>query len=91
VFHHGAFLSKNNDSKLGIYTVKGTLPPNLLNAGEYQFKLIFGENQRYALFTIEDFVQFEVLNESLGSNSGILPGVIRPSIPYAISFCALKE
>lgn len=86
VFHHGTLISNNNNSEKGIYTVKGTLPPNLLNAGTYQFKLIFGENQRYALFTVEDFVQFEILNENLGSNSSLLPGVIRPNIIYETSF-----
>ena len=86
VFHHGAFVDAINSSREGIYTVKGTLPPNLLNAGSYHFKLIFGENQRYALYTIEEVLQFEVLNESLGSNNSVLPGVIRPEILYEVGF-----
>jgi lipopolysaccharide transport system ATP-binding protein len=86
VFHSGAFVSRANDSQKGTYKIIGNLPPNLLNAGSYQFKLIFGENQRYALCTISDIIQFEVLNENLGSNSNILPGVIRPNIPYKTSF-----
>jgi lipopolysaccharide transport system ATP-binding protein len=86
VFHVGTALSIENNSKRGIYTVKGSLPPYLLNAGRYTFKLIFGENQRYALYVIEDFLQFEVLNEAVGSNSSILPGIIRPNIPFKTSF-----
>ena len=86
VFHHGALLSRENDSRRGIYTVRGSMPPYLLNAGAYYFKLIFGENQRYGLFVTEDTIQFEVLNEALGSNSTILPGVIRPDIQYEIGF-----
>lgn len=86
IFHHGAALSFNNDSQKGIYTVIGTLPANLLNAGTYHFKIIFGENQRYQLFSIDDFIQFEILNESIGSNSNVLPGVIRPDIMYATAF-----
>lgn len=86
VFHHGALITTDKDSKRGVYTVKGRLSPNLLNAGNYSFKMIFGENQRYALFVIEDFIRFEVMNEADGSNSNILPGIIRPEIDYRLSF-----
>lgn len=85
VFHHGALITSENTSKRGIYTVKGTLNPYLLNAGIYHFKLIFGESQRYMLYAIDSFVQFEVMNEAIGSNNSILPGVIRPDIKYEIS------
>jgi lipopolysaccharide transport system ATP-binding protein len=86
VFHHGALITTQNESLQGIYTVNGVLPPDLLNAGTYTFKLIFGENQRYPLFSIDNFVEFEVQNEAIGSNSNTLPGLIRPKIPYQISF-----
>ena len=86
VFHHGAIISKSNDSKKGIYKVIGTIQSSLLNSGIYRFNLIFGENQRYSLFAIYDFIQFEILNESVGSNSFQLPGVIRPDIQYNIAF-----
>jgi lipopolysaccharide transport system ATP-binding protein len=85
VFHHGALISVNRDSKRGVYTVIGSLNPNLLNAGNYSFKMIFGENQRYALLIVEDLIRFEVVNEINGSNSQVLPGVIRPDITYEIS------
>jgi len=86
VFHHGALISTQNDSKTGIYSVRGILPAHLLNAGLYSFKLIFGENQRYMLFSIENFIQFEVENEATGSNSFLRPGVISPNIEYAITY-----
>ena len=86
VFHHGAIISKSNDSKKGIYKVIGTIQSSLLNSGIYRFNFIFGENQRYSLFAIYDFIQFEILNESVGSNSFQLPGVIRPHIQYKIAF-----
>jgi lipopolysaccharide transport system ATP-binding protein len=86
IFHHGALVSTNSDAKAGKYAVIGALSANLLNAGTYSFKIIFGENQRYELFSIEEIIQFEILNESLGSNNSILPGVIRPSIDYQISY-----
>ena len=84
VFHHGALLSTNQDSRTATYSVAGTLVPNLLNAGIYRFKIIFGENQRYVLYKQDDVCQFEVLNEVLGSNSEVLPGVIRPVIEYEV-------
>jgi lipopolysaccharide transport system ATP-binding protein len=86
VFHHGALISTSNDSKIGIYTVVGKIPPFYLNAGSYKFSLIFGENQRYALYTHEDIIQFEVANESLGSNSNRIPGIMRPHINYQINW-----
>ena len=85
VFHHGTILNQENDSKKGLYTVKGVLPPHFLNAGAFVFNLIFGQNQRFALFAINDFIQFEVMNETIGSNANHLPGVVRPDIQYTIS------
>ncbi len=86
VFHHGVFISTDKNSERGIYNVSGKLPANFLNTGSYRFNIIFGENQRYALFSIQDLVLFEVLNETLGSNSQTLPGVTRPDIPYQVSY-----
>ncbi|NVM63717.1 lipopolysaccharide transport system ATP-binding protein [Mucilaginibacter sp. SG538B] len=88
VFHNGVLISTNNDSKTGFYTVKCTIPPNLLNAGNYSFKLIFGENQRYLLFSADDFIGFEVENESKGSNSALAPGVIHPKLDFKVSYRA---
>lgn len=86
VLQTGTLMNMDGLAKKGIYKVNGKLPGNLLNAGLYRFKLIFGLNQRHALFVIDDFIQFEVLNEASGSNSGILPGVVRPLIPFNVSF-----
>jgi lipopolysaccharide transport system ATP-binding protein len=85
IFHHGTILSQQNDSQRGMYKVKGVVPPYLLNAGIFIFNLIFGENQRFTLFAINDFIQFEVMNEMLGSNANQLPGLVRPDIQYSIS------
>lgn len=86
VFHNGVLISTNNDSKTGFYTVRCIIPPFLLNAGNYKFKLIFGENQRYLLFGADDFIGFEVENEIKGSNSALTPGVIHPKLDFAISY-----
>jgi len=91
VFHHGTLLSENKNSDKGIYSVKAHLPPNLINAGVYYFKLMFGEDQRYVLFQTENTIQFEILNETIGSNSNVLPGIIRPNIQYEKSFKTIES
>jgi len=85
VFHHGALITKDNNSAEGIYTIRGEIDKYILNAGTYKFKLIFGENQRYPLLIVDDFIKFEILNETIGSNSEVLPGLLRLNIPYKIS------
>jgi lipopolysaccharide transport system ATP-binding protein len=86
VFHHGALITTNNNSNLGYYDVSFKIPPNLLNAGNFYFKVIFGENQRYMLYTNPSIVSFEIQNISIGSNSSVLPGVLRPNFQYLINF-----
>lgn len=88
VFHVGTLISTNNDSRTGFYSVKGIIPPHLLNAGNYTFKLIFGENQRYLLFRADEVIGFEVENESKGSNSFLAPGVIHPRIDFTVNYQA---
>ena len=82
VFHNGSILSSNKDSKIGKYNVKGFIPSNLLNAGIYKFKLIFGESQYYCLYSIDEIIQFEIVNEAFGKNSNILPGILKTTIDY---------
>jgi lipopolysaccharide transport system ATP-binding protein len=86
IFHHGALISTDNDSKEGEYCVEAKVPGYLLNAGTYKFNLIFGLNQRYVLYKNAELIQFEIMNEGLGSNNNILPGILRLDIPYNISF-----
>lgn len=86
IFHHGILLSTDSSSKEGVYTVIGRIEPWIINAGTYKFKLIFGQNQRIILYEIEDILQFEILNEAIGSNSNVLPGVLRMEIPYKVNF-----
>lgn len=86
IFHHGTFVTTSMDSQKGAYRIVGSLPPFLINAGIYKFNIIFGQNQRHVLFQISDFTQFEIVNESLGSNSTVLPGVLRYNITYKTDF-----
>jgi lipopolysaccharide transport system ATP-binding protein len=86
VFHHGCLITTNSDSLVGKYMVNGTIDPYLLNTGVYIFSLIFGENQRIVLLNLSELIQFEVMNENLGSNSSIFPGVLRPDIKYTVDF-----
>jgi lipopolysaccharide transport system ATP-binding protein len=85
VYHGGKIITNNQDSVKGMYKLQGVFPQNLLNAGNYKFKLIFGENQRIPLFVLEDVVTFEILNEAFGSNTSILPGIIRPNLEFTLT------
>jgi len=86
VFHRGEVVTKNRDSKIGLYHITGSLAGNILNSGSYRLKVIFGENQRYPIFIADDLVRFEILNESKGSNSFQLPGVLSTNIDFAVKF-----
>jgi len=86
IFHHGTFVTSERDAKKGVYVVEGEVPAYLLNSGVYKFKIIFGEDQRYALLVKDDFIQFEIENEMKGSNAAQLPGFLQYKIPYKVSF-----
>ncbi len=84
VFHTGVLITKNNDSEAREYCVEFDLPKHLLNAGNYYFKLIFGEDQRIPLYIAPNIIGFEVENIKLGKNMSILPGIIRPQLDFKI-------
>lgn len=86
VFHSGCIISSENNSKIGNYAVKLSLPDQLLNSGIYSLNLIFGQNQRIIIFKSDYVLNFEVLNESTGSNSNKLPGIVLPKIESSIIF-----
>lgn len=86
IFHTGELVTTNKNSRRGIYKVKGQIEENLLNAGTYTFNLIFSENQRYKLYSQNEVIQFEILNETIGSNSNTLPGIIRPNLKFSNKF-----
>lgn len=82
VFHNGSIITSKKDSKIGKYNVKGFIPSNLLNEGVYKFKIIFGENQYYCLYSIDEIIQFEIVNEASGKNTNTLPGILKTTIEY---------
>ena len=86
VFHSGALLSTNKDSKIGEYTIEFQIPGNLLNAGNYYFKLFFGKDQSILLLGADNLIGFEVENIRVGVKTQIYPGVIRPDFDYKINF-----
>ncbi len=88
VFHQGAIISNNNDSKNGLYQVQGFLPPHSINAGIYYINLVFGKDQKYALFIKKDIFAFEINNTSTrqGANFNKMPGVLRPDLKWEIKY-----
>jgi len=85
IFHQGTVITKNKDSKKGKYIVKGSIKKDILNAEKYFLKVIFGENQRYELFSIEKIALLEVINESKSSNFSKNPGLILPNLDITVN------
>ena len=86
VFHQGTWVCENHDAKKGIYSIKGTLPSNLLNASTYKFSLIIAENIHTVLLKQNDIIQFEILNETKDGIIYTTPGIIKPKINYEIDY-----
>lgn len=84
VFHTGTLITMNNDSEAKEYCVEFNLPKHLLNAGNYYFKLIFGEDQRIPLYIAPSIIGFEIENVKLGKNMTLLPGIIRPQLDFKV-------
>jgi lipopolysaccharide transport system ATP-binding protein len=84
LFESGCIISKNSDARPGIYKVTGTVPSFTLNAGSYKVNLIFGENQTYVLWRMNDIVFFDVENtfSDRGYNMNVPPGYLRPRIEW---------
>jgi lipopolysaccharide transport system ATP-binding protein len=89
IFHSGALISTNNDSKVGMYTVAFSLDANTLNADNYHINLIFGKNQREPIFVKQRCYTFALINDlSSGSNYSDLPGVLRPNLDFKVKMDA---
>lgn len=86
VFHVGKLISQNKDSRKGTYTIEFDMPPGMLNAGNYYFRMFFGKNQSELLLEIDNIIGFEVENVKVGKKTHIYPGVIRPDFDYKLDF-----
>jgi len=84
IFHTGHIIEKTAKKKTEALQVKAQIPHFNLNAGVYKLKVIFGQNQSKLLLSTDYFLEFEVQNEALGSNSKVLPGVVRPEIKNSV-------
>lgn len=86
VFYSRKILTDNKDSIPGIFETIVEIPGNFLNSGTYQIILIFGENQSHSLFTINELLEFEILNEAYGNTIENYPGIVRPILNWKASF-----
>lgn len=75
VYHNGALVLDNKDSKVGVYEMSAKIPPYLLNSGFYKINLIFGKDQKYVLLKAEEVISFEIDNFG-ATNTMKKPGVI---------------
>jgi lipopolysaccharide transport system ATP-binding protein len=88
LFESGRLISTANDSLAGEYCVTGRLPGHLLNAGRYYLSVVFGKDQYYPLFCLNEVVSFDVENTTTGrgQNMSVAPGVIRPLIDWDVVY-----
>ena len=88
IFESGHILSSDSDSRRGSYHLTGRIPAHLLNAGRYSLNILFGKDQRYALFRMDEVVSFEVENTATGRglNMSVAPGIVRPMLSWQHSF-----
>jgi lipopolysaccharide transport system ATP-binding protein len=96
IFESGHLISSNCDSRCGFYHLTGRIPAHLLNAGRYSLTVVFGKDQRYVLFRMDEVVSFDVENTLTGRglNMGVAPGIIRPMLSWRHSFeekCSLVK
>ena len=84
LFESGHIISSENNSRTGSYHLTGRIPEHLLNAGRYSLNVLFGKDQRYVLFRMDDVIFFQVENTATGrgSNMSVAPGVIRPLLSW---------
>lgn len=88
LFESGHIFSSEGNSRAGSYRLTGRIPEHLLNAGRYSLNVLFGKDQRYVLFRMDDVIFFQVENTSTGrgSNMSVAPGFIRPMLSWRHSF-----
>ena len=88
LFTTGHLLSCHEDSEVGTYRLVGIIPPHLLNAGRYSLNVVFGKDQAYVLFQLDEAVTFDIANTTtaLGGNFAVFPGVIRPQVHWQHEF-----
>ena len=91
VFHRWLNFSPLKDSKRGEQQVTFTMPTGLLNAGQYYFRVWFGENEAHLLWgDLTYMFEVEFTNEAVGNIViGKKPGIIRPELNFNHSFLNL--
>lgn len=66
------------DSKIGLYTMGFELKPYTINTGKYKAEFVFGENQRYVLYSgFEQYFDVENIQTDMGFNQGVVHGMLR--------------
>lgn len=84
IFESGHMISSNRDSRRGFHHLVGRIPGHILNAGRYSLDIVFGKDQRYVLFRMDQAVSFEIENTATGRglNMSVAPGVVRPLLSW---------
>jgi lipopolysaccharide transport system ATP-binding protein len=83
VFYHAYWIFSDNNSGVGNYKLRISVPPSTFNAGNYKVNIIWGENKSKAYLKLKDIIFFQIENEPLAGSFEVFPGVTRPSIQYS--------
>lgn len=81
----GCLISRDNDSKKGVYTIEGEIPANMINAGNYYFNIVFGQNQKVVLLYHERLHSFEIIDEANESSYSRSQGVLSLKMDYKVT------
>jgi lipopolysaccharide transport system ATP-binding protein len=85
IFSDGQFISPDKNSKIGIYSIKATIPSKLLTSGKYSIDLIVGENRRYIIVNEEGLLGFEILFGGEINKVNKPPGLIYQELNWEMS------
>ncbi len=81
VLHDGVVFTSMQDCREGVYEARFEVPGHLLNCGQYRLRLIFGQNQAYVVFKMDDVVSFEIVHDARRTLAP-RPGVVRPNLQF---------
>jgi lipopolysaccharide transport system ATP-binding protein len=84
ICHVGTLVGNGEKIMKGCYSVKFTIPGNLLNTKRYYFNVQFGADQRYVLYKHEAILSIDVEDaiQRQGASFHSYPGVIHPKLHF---------
>jgi len=87
LFHHGNYITDSNSLKKGIYIVRASIPPFMLNEGSYTIDAWLGLGATEIVGKMsEDIIAFDIERSNIDHIIKSMPGVLRPKLEYQTSY-----